>query len=348
MERRPPRRRKTLNAHCATRPRLGRWSSSATTPPTSSCPRAPCCATSSTPRAPGSTARCAPTTSRRGASARASPASRGRGSARRWPPPGSRSAWSTRPGQRYHPVIVAQAIATLEEMFPGRFWAALGSGEAMNEHITGDPWPPKDERNARLDECSQVIRGCSPATRSPTTALVARRTARASGRVRPRRRPSSAPRSAPRRPAGSAGGPTGSPPSPSRSGRAAPRGRGVSRRRAAADRASCRCTCHWRETDAEALAIAEDQWRNGLIGPPRAWDFDQPEDFDAAVGRAGRSRAAQGRAGGRGPDRAGRADRRPRATSASTASICTTSARNRHRFLAAAESDLLPALRRML
>ena len=52
----------------------------------------------------------------------------------------------TAPGQRYHPVITAQAIATLEEMFPGRFWAALGSGEAVNEHVTGDPWPPKEDR----------------------------------------------------------------------------------------------------------------------------------------------------------------------------------------------------------
>ncbi|WP_298744353.1 TIGR03885 family FMN-dependent LLM class oxidoreductase [uncultured Microbacterium sp.] len=64
----------------------------------------------------------------------------------------------TAPGQRYHPVISAQAIATLEEMFPGRFWAALGSGEAVNEHITGDPWPPKDRRNARLAASVDVIR----------------------------------------------------------------------------------------------------------------------------------------------------------------------------------------------
>jgi probable non-F420 flavinoid oxidoreductase len=62
------------------------------------------------------------------------------------------------PGQRYHPVIVAQAIGTLEAMFPGRFWAALGSGEAMNEHVTGDVWPRKDVRNARLRECVDVIR----------------------------------------------------------------------------------------------------------------------------------------------------------------------------------------------
>ncbi|TDN90678.1 putative non-F420 flavinoid oxidoreductase [Microbacterium sp. BK668] len=62
------------------------------------------------------------------------------------------------PGQRYHPVIVAQAIATLEEMFPGRYWAALGSGEAINEHVTSDPWPPKSEREVRLRESVDVIR----------------------------------------------------------------------------------------------------------------------------------------------------------------------------------------------
>src|SRR5918997_2263166 len=62
------------------------------------------------------------------------------------------------PGQRYHPAIVAQAIATLGAMFPGRFWVALGSGEAMNEHITGDKWPRKDLRDARLRECVDVLR----------------------------------------------------------------------------------------------------------------------------------------------------------------------------------------------
>lgn len=62
------------------------------------------------------------------------------------------------PGQRYHPAIVAQAFATLAELFPGRFKVALGSGEFMNEHITGDPWPDKGTRNARLRECFEVIR----------------------------------------------------------------------------------------------------------------------------------------------------------------------------------------------
>jgi coenzyme F420-dependent glucose-6-phosphate dehydrogenase len=62
------------------------------------------------------------------------------------------------PGQRYHPAIVAQAIATLSEMFEGRFSVALASGEAMNEAITGERWPPKEERNARLLECVDIIR----------------------------------------------------------------------------------------------------------------------------------------------------------------------------------------------
>ena len=62
------------------------------------------------------------------------------------------------PGQRYHPAIIAQAISTLTEMYPDRFWAALGTGEASNEHITGDGWPRKDVRAARLRECVDIIR----------------------------------------------------------------------------------------------------------------------------------------------------------------------------------------------
>ena len=62
------------------------------------------------------------------------------------------------PGQRYHPAIVAQAIATLAAMFPGRFWVALGTGEASNEHITGAGWPRKETRTRRLRECVDVIR----------------------------------------------------------------------------------------------------------------------------------------------------------------------------------------------
>jgi G6PDH family F420-dependent oxidoreductase len=62
------------------------------------------------------------------------------------------------PGYRYHPAIIAQGAATLAEMFPGRFWLALGSGQRLNEDITGLAWPEKAERNARLRECADVIR----------------------------------------------------------------------------------------------------------------------------------------------------------------------------------------------
>jgi coenzyme F420-dependent glucose-6-phosphate dehydrogenase len=62
------------------------------------------------------------------------------------------------PGQRYHPAIIAQAAATLAEMYPQRLWLALGSGEALNESITGQPWPPKEERQARLQECADMMR----------------------------------------------------------------------------------------------------------------------------------------------------------------------------------------------
>lgn len=63
------------------------------------------------------------------------------------------------PGYRYHPAVLAQAAATIGEMYPGRLWLALGSGEAVNEAITGQAWPDKPERNARLRECVDIFRG---------------------------------------------------------------------------------------------------------------------------------------------------------------------------------------------
>jgi coenzyme F420-dependent glucose-6-phosphate dehydrogenase len=62
------------------------------------------------------------------------------------------------PGQRYHPGVVAQAFSTLGEMYPGRIWVALGTGEAVNESITGESWPPKETRKERLRECAAVLR----------------------------------------------------------------------------------------------------------------------------------------------------------------------------------------------
>ncbi|HZH64381.1 MAG TPA: LLM class flavin-dependent oxidoreductase, partial [Flavisolibacter sp.] len=62
------------------------------------------------------------------------------------------------PGQRYHPTIVAQAAATLAQMFPQRFWMAVGSGEALNENITGERWLDKPDRNQRLLECTDIMK----------------------------------------------------------------------------------------------------------------------------------------------------------------------------------------------
>ena len=62
------------------------------------------------------------------------------------------------PGQRYHPTIVAQAAATLAQMFPQRFWMAVGSGEALNESITGERWLDKPDRNQRLLECTDIMK----------------------------------------------------------------------------------------------------------------------------------------------------------------------------------------------
>jgi probable non-F420 flavinoid oxidoreductase len=62
------------------------------------------------------------------------------------------------PVGRYNPAVIAQAAATLADMYPGRFWIALGSGLFSNEHITGDAWPSKAVRNARLRDAASVIR----------------------------------------------------------------------------------------------------------------------------------------------------------------------------------------------
>ncbi|MCZ0960618.1 TIGR03885 family FMN-dependent LLM class oxidoreductase [Paracoccus benzoatiresistens] len=82
------------------------------------------------------------------------------------------------PGYRYHPAVMAQAAATLGQMFPGRFWLALGTGEALNEAMTGQPWPDKPERNARLKECFDVmhalLRGETVTHRGRVTAVEAR------------------------------------------------------------------------------------------------------------------------------------------------------------------------------
>ena len=59
---------------------------------------------------------------------------------------------------RTHPAIVAQAAATVGAMLPGRFTLGLGTGENLNEHVTGARWPSPDERIEMLEEAIEVIR----------------------------------------------------------------------------------------------------------------------------------------------------------------------------------------------
>jgi len=65
----------------------------------------------------------------------------------------------TCPTFRVHPAIVAHAAATAAALLPGRFSLGVGSGENLNEHVLGERWPPVRERQARLEEAIEIIRG---------------------------------------------------------------------------------------------------------------------------------------------------------------------------------------------
>jgi G6PDH family F420-dependent oxidoreductase len=64
----------------------------------------------------------------------------------------------TCPTVRIHPAVIAQAAATSAVLHSGRFVLGVGSGEALNEHIFGDPWPQTDVRLEMLEEAVEVIR----------------------------------------------------------------------------------------------------------------------------------------------------------------------------------------------
>ena len=188
----------------------------------------------------------------------------------------------TAPGQRYHPVITAQAIATLGELFPGRFWAALGSGEAMNEHVTGDPWPPKQRRDARLLECVDVIRALLRGEEVSHRGLV--RVDRARLWSLPAEAPALYGAAVSEETARTVGGWA--------DGLITVR-RPVEElrpvldafREGAGDGKPVAVQVHvsWADDDDTALAIAHDQWRSGVLGTDLAWDLELPAQFDAAT-----------------------------------------------------------------
>jgi probable non-F420 flavinoid oxidoreductase len=186
------------------------------------------------------------------------------------------------PGQRYHPAIVAQAAATLSELYPGRLWVALGTGEASNEHITGAPWPAKRVRSARLRECVEVMR-----------ALFAGEVVDHDGLVRvDRARLWTLPDSPP-----ALIGAAVSPETARWCGEWADGLVTINQPLATLERVigafregggegkPIRLQVHlaWAPTDAEALAIAHDQWRTNVFAPPLCWDLHTVEQFDEAA-----------------------------------------------------------------
>lgn len=187
----------------------------------------------------------------------------------------------TAPGQRYHPAVAAQAIGTMAAMFPGRVLPVLGSGEAMNEHITGDPWPPKAERNARLRECVDVIRALLAGEEVDHHGLV----------VVDRARLWTTPDEVPPLTAAAVSAETAAWAAEWADGLATVAQPDEALRRVfnayrdagGAGPITLQVHLSWAPDEDEALAIAHDQWRNGLIGPPEAWDWEFPADFDRAT-----------------------------------------------------------------
>ncbi|MEV0004979.1 TIGR03885 family FMN-dependent LLM class oxidoreductase [Micromonospora sp. NPDC050980] len=184
------------------------------------------------------------------------------------------------PGQRYHPAIIAQAIGTLGAMYPGRFWAALGTGEASNEHITGDRWPRKDVRNARLRECVDVIRALLAGEEVTHDGLVT--VDRAKLWTRPEEPPAL----------------VGAAVSVATARWCAEWADGlitvnapvehlrqmIDAYRDAGGRGPLHLQVHvsWAPEQAEAEAIAYEQWRSNVFAPPICWDLETAEHFDVA------------------------------------------------------------------
>lgn len=186
------------------------------------------------------------------------------------------------PGQRYHPAIIAQAAATLCQMFPGRFWVALGSGEAMNEHITGERWPPKPVRNARLAECVDVMRALFAGETVTRDGLI--KVDRAQLWTRPERPPELIGAAVSEETAGWLGGWADGLITIAQKRNKLERIIGAFRQGGGAGKpVYLQVHLSYAPQEAEALEIAYEQWRSNMFGPPLCWDLELPEHFDEAA-----------------------------------------------------------------
>jgi probable non-F420 flavinoid oxidoreductase len=195
------------------------------------------------------------------------------------------------PGQRYHPAIVAQAIATLGAMFPGRFWAALGSGEAMNEHITGDRWPRKDVRDARLRECVEIIRALLAGEEVTHDGLVT------VDRARLWTLPEHLPQLiAPAVSVGTARASADWADGLVTLNQSHEKLRAMlAAYRDAGGRGTAALQVHlsYDPDEARALALAHEQWRSNVFPPPLCWDLDTPQAFEQASAHVGPDQVAE-------------------------------------------------------
>jgi probable non-F420 flavinoid oxidoreductase len=188
----------------------------------------------------------------------------------------------TAPGQRYHPAITAQAVATLLEMFPGRLWVALGTGEALNEHITGARWPDKPTRTARLAECVDVMRALFDGGEVTYDGLVT--VDRARLWTAPPEPPVLVGAAVSAETAEWVGGwadgliTVNQEPSRLRTVLQAFRDGGGEGKPA-----YLQVHLSWAPTDEEALALAHEQWAANVFGAPLCWDLELPEQFDEAA-----------------------------------------------------------------
>jgi G6PDH family F420-dependent oxidoreductase len=62
------------------------------------------------------------------------------------------------PVLRVSPLVLAHASATAAALAPGRIFVSMGTGERLNEQVTGRRWPPIAERRAMVEEAIGVIR----------------------------------------------------------------------------------------------------------------------------------------------------------------------------------------------
>lgn len=182
------------------------------------------------------------------------------------------------PGQRYHPAIVAQAIATLAQMFPGRIWAALGSGEASNERVTGAEWPRKEVRDERLVECVDIIRRLLSGKEVNHSGLVEVNRARLwtlPDTVPDLVGPAVTPETAARHAAWADGLVTVNQPREALQ-------KVLDAYRDAGGRGPARLQIHlsWAPTEEQALEVAHEQWRSNVFDPPVCWDTETVEAFD--------------------------------------------------------------------